>query len=120
MQGFFYSKNEQGKLIQNIVFEYVEGNLEDLIGKTIKEKKTIPDSTIKVTLLLLSITSDNSSMDSKEFILRISLIGILSQKMFSCQKKELSKYVILGVVKSSIRREKIPRILSQDITGLQN
>lgn len=48
---FFYSKNDQGKLIQNIVFEYVDDNLESLIERTVKSKSTLPQRTIKVRIL---------------------------------------------------------------------
>lgn len=48
MQDFFYSKTDQGKLIQNIVFEYVDDNLESLIERTLKAKQTLPEKSIKV------------------------------------------------------------------------
>lgn len=51
LQDFFYSKNDQGKLIQNIVFEYVDDNLESLIERTVKSKTTLPERTIKVRIL---------------------------------------------------------------------
>ena len=44
---FFYSRTDQNKLIQNIVFEYVEDNLENLLERTIKAKRHIDEFTIK-------------------------------------------------------------------------
>ncbi|CAD8205752.1 unnamed protein product [Paramecium octaurelia] len=44
---FFYSRNEAGKLIQNIVFEYMEDNLENRIQTFIKQGKTFSELTIK-------------------------------------------------------------------------
>ena len=37
MLDIFYSKNEDGKTVQNIVFEYCQTNLEEVIQKTIKD-----------------------------------------------------------------------------------
>ena len=44
---FFYSRTDQNKLIQNIVFEYVEDNLENLLERTIKAKRSIDELQIK-------------------------------------------------------------------------
>lgn len=56
MQDFFYSKTDQGKLIQNIVFEYVDDNLESLIERTLKVKQALPEKSIKVPFPLFSVT----------------------------------------------------------------
>ena len=53
LKDFFYSKNDQGKLIQNIVFEYVDDNLESLIERTVKSKSILPERTIKVRILTI-------------------------------------------------------------------
>jgi len=54
-QQIFYTKIESGtKLIQNIVFEFLESNLEHLIEENIKNKTCIKDSIIKVLWLLKS------------------------------------------------------------------
>jgi len=47
MLDFFYSKTDSNKLIQNIIFEYVEDNLEAKIQRFIKEKKIFPESQVK-------------------------------------------------------------------------
>ena len=47
-QDFFYTKNDQSKLIQNIVFEFVDDNLESVIERKIKEDKLIPQIQVKV------------------------------------------------------------------------
>lgn len=44
---FFYTKNERGALIQNMVFEYMPTNLEDYIQLQIKKKRLIPETTIR-------------------------------------------------------------------------
>jgi hypothetical protein len=44
----FYSKNNQGQLIQNNVFEYMDDNLEYLIQRHIKNKQNILETTIKL------------------------------------------------------------------------
>ena len=52
IQNLFYTKDDAGtKLIQNIVFEYLESNLEHLIEETLKAKTTIKESLIKVIAL---------------------------------------------------------------------
>lgn len=52
IQNLFYTKDDAGtKLIQNIVFEYLESNLEHLIEETLKAKTTIKESLIKVISL---------------------------------------------------------------------
>ncbi|CAD8090128.1 unnamed protein product [Paramecium sonneborni] len=43
----FYSRTDAGKLIQNIVFEYMEDNLENRIQTFIKQGKTFSELTIK-------------------------------------------------------------------------
>jgi serine/threonine protein kinase len=35
---FYYSKNDNAKLIQNIVFEYMEDNLENMIQQRLKKQ----------------------------------------------------------------------------------
>ncbi len=48
-QQIFYSKSDDGiKLIQNIVFEYVESNLENLIEDAQRTKVPIKETLIKV------------------------------------------------------------------------
>lgn len=37
----FYSRNDQNKLIQNMVFEFVEDNLESLIERNLKAHSRI-------------------------------------------------------------------------------
>ncbi|CAD8177815.1 unnamed protein product [Paramecium pentaurelia] len=44
---FFYSRTDSGKLIQNIVFEYMDDNLENRIQIFIKQGKTFSELTIK-------------------------------------------------------------------------
>jgi serine/threonine protein kinase len=44
---FFYTKNERGALIQNMVFEYMPTNLEDYMQAQIKKKKLISETTIR-------------------------------------------------------------------------
>ncbi|CAD8165383.1 unnamed protein product [Paramecium octaurelia] len=44
---FFYSRTDAGKLIQNIVFEYMEDNLENRIQTYIKQNKSFSELTIK-------------------------------------------------------------------------
>ena len=39
----YYSKTDDNKLIQNIVFEYMQNNLENFISDHHKSKKIIPD-----------------------------------------------------------------------------
>jgi hypothetical protein len=51
IQHIFYSKDDTNtKLIQNIVFEFLESNLEHLIEETVKAKSFIKESLIKVIL----------------------------------------------------------------------
>lgn len=45
---FYYSKTESGKLIQNIVFEYMEDNLESMLSDYIKNKKLFSEKQVKV------------------------------------------------------------------------
>ncbi len=45
---FFYSKTENNKLIQNIVFEYLDDNLENMICSYAKNKKNFTEFQIKV------------------------------------------------------------------------
>ncbi|KAL4427508.1 hypothetical protein ABPG74_015211 [Tetrahymena malaccensis] len=47
MIDLYYSKTDDNKLIQNIVFEYMENNLEDHISKFNKSKKVIAEQTVK-------------------------------------------------------------------------
>ena len=47
MLDIFYSCNEDGKKVQNLVFEFCSGNLEDVIQKAKQERKAIPMSDIK-------------------------------------------------------------------------
>ncbi len=49
IQHLFYTKDDTGtKLIQNIVFEFLESNLEHLIEETLKAKTTMKEILIKV------------------------------------------------------------------------
>ena len=52
-QEFFYSRNQDHKLIQNIVFEYVSDNLESLITRHIRSNVTIPEILIKVDIFVM-------------------------------------------------------------------
>lgn len=47
MLDIYYSKSDDGKNIQNIVFEYCSQNLEDVIQKAKEEHRPIPMSEIK-------------------------------------------------------------------------
>lgn len=49
MKDLYYSKTDDNKLIQNIVFEYMENNLEDYVSKFNKAKKIIPEATVRVS-----------------------------------------------------------------------
>ena len=49
-QDFFFSKNDKGKLIQNMVFEFIDDNLENLIERHINLKTAIPERQVKVHL----------------------------------------------------------------------
>ena len=44
---FYYTRSDNGKLIQNTVFEYIDSNLEDLLQKNIKDNTIIPMIEIK-------------------------------------------------------------------------
>ena len=53
MQHIFYTKDDSGtKLVQNIVFEFLESNLENLIEDAVRNKTTIKESLIKVLAIL--------------------------------------------------------------------
>ncbi len=45
---FYYTITNERKLIQNIVFEYIDDNLENVIQRYYKEKKYISEHSIKV------------------------------------------------------------------------
>ena len=45
---FYYSKTDTGKLIQNIVFEYMEDNLENMLGNYLKIRKLFTEDEVKV------------------------------------------------------------------------
>jgi glycogen synthase kinase 3 beta len=47
MLDIYYTQMEDGKKVQNIVFEYCENNLEDVIQNAKKADKPIPMSEIK-------------------------------------------------------------------------
>jgi serine/threonine protein kinase len=47
MLDIYYSKNEDGKRIQNIVFEFCSNNLEEVIQKAKLAQKSIPVSEIR-------------------------------------------------------------------------
>jgi serine/threonine protein kinase len=47
MLDIYYSKNEDGKRVQNIVFEYCSTNLEEVIQKAKEARKPIPISEIR-------------------------------------------------------------------------
>ena len=44
---FFYTRDERGALIQNMVFEYMPTNLEDYLQQQLKRKRLIPETTIR-------------------------------------------------------------------------
>lgn len=47
-QDFFYSRNHQNKLIQNIAFEYMEDNLENMIQRKIEQNAYFAENHIKL------------------------------------------------------------------------
>ena len=47
-QDFYYSRNNAGKLIQNIVFEYMEENLENMIQEKVKNLQNFSEFEIKL------------------------------------------------------------------------
>jgi glycogen synthase kinase 3 beta len=47
MLDIYYSKNEDGKRVQNIVFEFCSTNLEEVIQKAKEARKPIPISEIR-------------------------------------------------------------------------
>lgn len=49
-QDFYYSRNTQNKLIQNIVFEYMDDNLENMIQHKVKNMDKFPDKQIKLII----------------------------------------------------------------------
>lgn len=51
MQDFFYSRNDQNKLIQNMVFEFVDDNLESLVERNVKAHTRISEIDVKVIIL---------------------------------------------------------------------
>jgi hypothetical protein len=42
MLDLFYTKNEEGKIAQNLVFEYCDDNLEDVIKKNKQAHTSLP------------------------------------------------------------------------------
>ena len=48
IQDFYYSRNNQNKLIQNIVFEFMDDNLEAMIQKKIREVQNFTEMEIKL------------------------------------------------------------------------
>ena len=53
MQHIFYTKDDSvTKLVQNIVLEFLESNLENLIEDAVRNKTTIKESLIKVLAIL--------------------------------------------------------------------
>lgn len=53
IQNFFFTKNDKGKLIQNMTFEFLDDNLESLIERNIKKKTKISEPTIKVSIIIM-------------------------------------------------------------------
>ena len=51
MDKVFYSINDKGQIVQNTVFEYVDGSLETFITKTLENRQFIPQERIKVNFL---------------------------------------------------------------------
>jgi serine/threonine protein kinase len=47
-QDFYYSRNSQNKLIQNIVFEYMEDNLEAMIQEKVNNLATFSETEVKL------------------------------------------------------------------------
>ena len=43
----YYSKNDEGKVVQNLVFEFCHQNLEEVIQTAKEQKKLIPMESIK-------------------------------------------------------------------------
>lgn len=58
----FYSKNNQNKLIQNMVFEFVDDNLESLIERNVKAQTRIEETVIKVDVPVSRNICINCSM----------------------------------------------------------
>lgn len=50
MDSVFYTINDKGQMVQNTVFEYVSGSLENYIQKCIDAKHIIPPLKIKVRI----------------------------------------------------------------------
>jgi len=50
---FYYSKTENNRLIQNIVFEFMEDSLENMIQESIAEKRYFSDLTVKTYIYQL-------------------------------------------------------------------
>ena len=70
IQDFFYSKSENNKLIQNIVFEYMDDNLEGILDARTKAKDHMLDDEVKVPTRLFRTSLIKSSTDSAISILR--------------------------------------------------
>ncbi len=49
-QDFYYSRNMQNKLIQNIVFEYMDDNLENMIQHKVKNMDKFADKQVKLII----------------------------------------------------------------------
>lgn len=47
MLNIFYSKNSEGKIVQNLVFEFCDTNLEEVIQKAKENKRYIPMEDIR-------------------------------------------------------------------------
>lgn len=47
-QDFYYSRNNQNKLIQNIVFEFMEDNLESMVQEKITGLSNFDDAEVKL------------------------------------------------------------------------
>lgn len=47
MLNIFYSKNQEGKIVQNLVFEFCDTNLEEVIQKAKENKRYIPMDDIR-------------------------------------------------------------------------
>ncbi len=50
MDKVFYTINNEGQIVQNTVFEYVDDSLEGFINKTIEGKQFIPPQKLKVNI----------------------------------------------------------------------
>ena len=101
----FYSVNDDGKVIQNLVFEYVNRSLESFMDEYRRKKKYIPLEKIKQI--------------SRQLLLGLDF-WTLNQKMSYSLKMIKLKYVISEVLNASKKILLLLLILLVDIIELQN